>query len=123
MRVEGRRRSWEQRDRRERHGENAFIFDAEFTKCFGQVPREQWEGVIAICSGDIVRAAQYCGLEGVPVGARALWGRTSEDALGAYRAWQQQKASGKPIVRERAPRRQGRPSGGGRGARPSGPRG
>ena len=116
MRTEGKRRSWEQRAARERRGESAFLFDAEFVKCLGQVPREQWEGVIAICTGDIVRAAHYCGIEGLPVGSRALWGTSPENALEAYRAWQEAKKSGKPIERpKRKPRV--RPAGGG-GRRP-----
>jgi hypothetical protein len=122
MGVEGRRRSWQQREKRERLGENAFIFDAQFTRCVGMVPRQQWEGVIAVCGGDIVRAATYCGVEGVPEGARALWGRTADQALAAYREWQHRKATGAPPKpRIRQERRRGRGNGNarfGRTARP-----
>jgi hypothetical protein len=122
MRVEGRRRSWEQRAKRERREESAYLFDAEFTKCYGTVPREQWEGVIAVCTGDIVRASQYCGIEGVPVGARALWGQSPEDALAVYKAWQDAKKSGAPTGLRPKKTRNKRPAGGKRGPPPpSGP--
>lgn len=119
MKVEGKKRSWEVKERREKKGENAYLFDAGFTKCVGTVPREQWEGVIAICSGDIVRAATYCGLEGVPAGARALWGKSPEDALAAYKLFQQAKASGVPLqeLKKKLPKPKRAP----RGPRPGGP--
>jgi hypothetical protein len=34
----------------------------------------------------------------VPVGARALWGKTAEDALAAYKLFHQAKASGVPLA-------------------------
>jgi hypothetical protein len=104
MKSAGRRRGWELREKREKRGENAFIFDAEFTRCYGVVPRQQWEGVIAVCSGNVAKAAAYCGMTEVTEGAKALWGISKEDALVGYQEYLDAKEQGVPPP-PRAPRK------------------
>ena len=85
-------RSWEQRDLRRRRGERAFLFDSDFTRCLGTVDREQWEFTISIHGGDVVAAARECGLAHIQPGAKAVWGRSAEEALGTYRRWRRLQA-------------------------------
>lgn len=86
-----RTRSREQRELRRRRGERAFLFDKEVSHCLGSVNREEWEFAVPLCRGDVAAAARQCGLAHVPAGAKALWGRSAEDALGSYRRWQKHK--------------------------------
>lgn len=85
------RRSAEQRELRRRRGERAFLFDKDVSRCLAEFEREEWEWALSSCGGDVVRAAQECGLDGVPAGAKALWGRSAEEARGTYRRWQKQR--------------------------------
>ena len=80
-----------QRQLRRKRGEKAFIFDAEFSSCLGEVDREDWEFAISVCGGSVAEAANQCGLPAVPKSAKALWGRSAEEALGTYRRWQKKK--------------------------------
>lgn len=84
-------RSRAQRQLRQRRGERAFVFDKELSRCFGKVEREQWEIALSICRGDVVCAARELGLDDVPRGAKALWGRSAQEALGIYRRWRKQR--------------------------------
>lgn len=76
-----------QRQLRKRRGERAFLFDAELSRCLGEVDREEWEFAISMGGGDLASAAEMCGLEGVLRNAKALWGRSAEEALATYRSW------------------------------------
>lgn len=83
--------SGEQRARRQRRGERAFLFDGSLNRCLAEFEREDWESVLSSCGGDTVRAAQQCGLSDVPSETKALWGRSAEEARGAYRQWQKRR--------------------------------
>ena len=84
------RRSDEQRWERARRDEHAFLFGPD-GRCLGRVERDQWDFAISMAGGNIVKAARQVGLE-VPRGTRALWGRSQEAAIGAYRGWLKRKA-------------------------------
>ena len=83
-------RSRSQKDRR-RRGERAFLFDKDLSRCLADVEHDDWELAISNVGGDVVLAAQACGLAEIPRGARALWGRSAQEALGTYRRWQQRR--------------------------------
>jgi hypothetical protein len=85
------RRSAEQRELRQRRGEQAFLFDKDLSRCVAEVDRDEWEWAMSSCGGDVVRAARECGLDGVPPGAKALWGRSADEARDAYRRWQKRR--------------------------------
>ena len=85
--------SREQRQLRERRGERAFLFDKDLSRCLGEVEREEWELVVSLHGGDVCNAARECGVGGVDPGAKALWGRSAEEALSTYRAWQKRRKS------------------------------
>lgn len=87
-------RSRTQRALRQGRGERAFVFDKNLSRCLGEFGRDQWETAISLCGGDVVSAARECGLEDVPRGARALWGRSAHEALEIYRRWQQRRPKG-----------------------------
>ena len=80
----------EQRGERERYDEHAFLFGPD-ERCFGKVERDEWDFAISIAGGNVVEAAKQVGFE-VPRGTRALWGRSQEAAIGAYRSWLKRKA-------------------------------
>jgi hypothetical protein len=86
-----RNRSREQQALRRRRGERAFLFDGDLTRCLGDVDREDWEFAISIHGGDVVAAARECGLVDLAPGAKALWGRSADDALGTYRRWRKRR--------------------------------
>lgn len=79
------RRRDEQRWGRERRDEHVFLFGPD-ERCVGKVERDDWDFAISMTGGNVVEAAKQVGLE-VPRGTRALWGRSQEAAIGAYRAW------------------------------------
>ena len=85
--------SGEQRARRQRRGERAFLFDGSLNRCLAEFEREDWEWALSSCGGDTLRAAQQCGLSDVPPGAKALWGRSAEEARGTYRQWQKRRGA------------------------------
>ena len=87
----GQRRSAEQRKLRQRRGERAFLFDKDLSRCLAEVDREEWERALSSCGGDVVKAAQECGLNGVPPGAKAMWGRSAEEARDTHRRWQKRR--------------------------------
>lgn len=90
----GKRKSpQEQRRQRERRGERAFLFAEDLTRCLGVVEREDWELAVSLHGGDVIGAARACGVEGVSSGAKALWGRSAEDAVSTYRAWRARQGS------------------------------
>ncbi len=80
----------EQRWERERRDEHAFLFGPN-DQFLGRVEREKWDFAISMAGGDVIEAAKQLDLE-VPRGTRALWGRSQEAALGAYRSWLRRKA-------------------------------
>lgn len=82
-------RSRNQKVLRRRHNERAFLFDKDLALCLGDVDREEWELAIWICGGDVAAAAAECGIPDLPRGAKALWGRSAEEARGVYRRWQE----------------------------------
>lgn len=79
----------EQRWERERRDEHAFLF-APDERCLGRVERDEWDLAISAAGGNVVEAARQVGIE-VPRGTRALWGRSQEAAIGAYRSWLKRK--------------------------------
>jgi hypothetical protein len=83
----------EQRIRRQRQGERAFLFDGSLNHCLAEFEREDWEWALSSCGGDTLRAARQCGLTDVPAGAKALWGRSAEEARGTYRQWQKRQGA------------------------------
>lgn len=80
----------EQRWDRERCDEQAFLFGPN-EQFLGRVERDEWDLAISLAGGDVVEAAKQVGID-VPRGTRALWGRSQEAALGAYRSWLWRKA-------------------------------
>lgn len=80
-----------QRARRQRRDERAFVFDKNLSRCLGEFALDKWEMAISLCGGDVVSAARECGLEDVPRGARALWGRSACEVLEIYRRWQKRR--------------------------------
>lgn len=80
-------RSRAQRALRQGRSERAFVFDKNLSRCLGEFARDRWEAAISFCGGDVVSAARECGLDDVPQGARALWGRSAHEALETYRQW------------------------------------
>lgn len=84
-------RSRAQRELRQRRGESVFVFDQELSRCLGEIERAQWDVALSVCGGDVVSTARECGLDQVPRGAKALWGRSAEEALGTYRQWQKER--------------------------------
>lgn len=87
-----RRNPREQRVRRERRGEKAFLFDAGMVNCLAEFDRDDWEFALSMVGGDTVRAAKECGVADVPSGAKALWGRSPEEARSTFRHWQRRRA-------------------------------
>jgi hypothetical protein len=85
------RSSAEQRELREGRAERAFLFDKDMSHCLGEVDRAKWEWALSSCCGDVVRAAHECGLDAVPPGTKALWGRSAEEARDTYRRWQKRR--------------------------------
>ena len=81
-------RSREQRDLRLRRGERAFLFPKDLSRCLGDVDRDDWQFAISVSGGDVTAAARECGISDLPREAKALWGRSAEEALGSYRQWQ-----------------------------------
>ena len=86
-------RSREQKTLRRRRNERAFLFDKEFKRCLGDVDRAEWEFAISISGGNVAEAGLACGISDLPRGAKALWGRSAEEALGIYRRWQKKERS------------------------------
>jgi len=84
-------RSARQRELRKRRGECAFLFTRDGDRCLGSVDRDEWEDAISLLGGDVGAAAAMCGLADVTKDARALWGRSAEEALATYRSWQRRK--------------------------------
>jgi len=87
------RRSRQQRDLRERRDEKAFVFDKDVTRCLGEFERDDWELAISARGGDVPGAAAECGAAGIPRGAKALWGRSAQEAAETYRRWQKRKGT------------------------------
>jgi hypothetical protein len=85
------RRRDEQRRQRARRDEHAFLFGPD-ERCIGKVERDEWDLAISMAGGNVVEAAKQVGLD-VPRGTRALWGRSQEAAIGAYRGWRKRTAA------------------------------
>ena len=80
----------EQRARRQKRNERAFLFDSDLN-LVAEFEREDWEWALSSCGGDTVRAARQCGLTDVPSGVKALWGRSMEESRSSYRRWQKRR--------------------------------
>jgi hypothetical protein len=80
----------EQRARRRKRSERAFLFDSEL-KLVAEFECEDWEWALSSCGGDTARAARQCGLTEVPSGVKALWGRSAQEARSTYRRWQKRR--------------------------------
>ena len=84
-------RSAGQREVRRRRGERAFLFEKSLSRCLAEFEREEWEWALSSCGGDAVQAARQCGLKDAPTGIKALWGRSADEARGAYQQWQRRR--------------------------------
>jgi len=96
MGKRAKKRNWRDKARRQQQlrrqrNERAFLFDAQLSRCLADIERTKWELFISLSGGNVAEAATLCGIEGVPAGARALWGRSAEDALSTYRGWLNRK--------------------------------
>jgi hypothetical protein len=80
----------EQRRRRKRKNERAFLFTPAGQLLAG-VDRDTWECALSVARGDVASAAEACGLRALPKGAKALWGRSAEEAWSTYRHWQHRR--------------------------------
>jgi hypothetical protein len=76
---------------RRRRGERAFIFDQDLARCLGDADRDEWDFAITLSAGNVSQAAEQCGIDGVPRGAKACSGRSAEEALATYWRWQQKR--------------------------------
>jgi hypothetical protein len=84
-------RSRAQKALRRRRNERAFLFDNDLTRRLGDVDRDEWEFAISISGGDVAAAGLECGISDLPRGAKALWGRSAEEALETYRRWKKKR--------------------------------
>ncbi|MFH1844082.1 MAG: hypothetical protein ABIF77_12825 [bacterium] len=91
MSKHSRDRSRNQTQLRHRRDEQAFLFDRDLTVCLGEIDRDKWEFAISTCGGDVALAARQCGLAEVPRGAKALWGRSAEEARSTYNRWRKRR--------------------------------
>ena len=71
--------------------EQAFLCDAGVTRCLGQVERSRWERAIAAAGGSVARAADACGLADIPNSAKALRGKSADEAMSAYHRGKKQR--------------------------------
>ena len=76
--------------RRDR-GERAFLFTHDLVTCLAEIDRDDWQTALSINGGDTAAAAGMCGVADVPRNARALWGRSAEEARSTYRRWQKSR--------------------------------
>lgn len=81
-----------QKELRRKRDERAFLFDNVMSRCLAEVERDEWEWAIEMSGGDVAKAAKIAKIEGIPSGARVLWGKSSAHALDSYRHWSKQKA-------------------------------
>ena len=70
------------------NGERAFLFAPDSEEVIADVDRPRWERAIAQAGGAVAVAAAACGIEGVPRGAKVLWGRSASEAMNTFRRWQ-----------------------------------
>ena len=80
----------EQRNIRKRKNERAFLFTPA-GHLLAEVGRDTWECAISVACGDGANAAEACGLPAMPMGAKALWGRSAMEAWNIYRRWQNRR--------------------------------
>ena len=85
-------KSRRQKKRRKARDEYAFIFTSDLRECLAVVEREDWEEAITFAGGNPADSADMLGIRGIPRNAKALWGKSEEEAKGAYRSWQKKKA-------------------------------
>ncbi len=93
MQQHGPKRAQDQRRKRQQRNERAFLFTLE-GHLLSEVERVQWAMALADCGGDVNGAATACGLTDIPMGAKALWGRSAAEAWATYRRWQKQRQRG-----------------------------
>jgi len=85
-------KSRRQKKHRKARDEHAFIFTSDLHECLARVEREDWEEAISFSGGNPADAADMLGIRGIPRNAKALWGKSEEEAKGTYRGWQKRKA-------------------------------
>lgn len=85
------RQSGHQRRLRRDRGERAFLFTHDLATCLAEVDRDEWQAALSMNGGNTAAAAAMCGVADVPGNARALWGRSAEEARGIYRRWQKSR--------------------------------
>ena len=90
--MSDRNHSHRQKELREKRDERAFLFDPAMSRCLAEVDRDEWEWAIEMSGGGVAQAAKIARIEGIPNGARALWGKSPELALDSYRHWLRRKA-------------------------------
>ena len=57
-----------------------FVFDSILVDVLAEFDARKWERAIREAGGSVARAAAKCGVEGLPGNARALIGRSAEEA-------------------------------------------
>jgi hypothetical protein len=85
------RRSNHQRQMRRDRGERAFLFTHDLATALAELDRDEWQTALSMKGGDTAAAAAMCGIADVPRNARALWGRSAEEARSTYRRWQKRR--------------------------------
>ena len=81
----------EQQERRRRRGEQVFLFDESVTEPLATVDAFVWELAISDHSGRVDAAAEECGLKNVPKNAKALWGKSDDEARSTYRRFRRKR--------------------------------
>ena len=74
----------EQKERRRRGGEQVFLFDQSVTEPLATVDAFVWELAISDHGGRVDAAAAECRLKDVPKNAKALWGKSADEARSTY---------------------------------------
>ena len=77
----------EQKERRRRRGEQVFLFDESVREPLATVDAFIWELAISDHGGRVDAAAEECGLKDVPKNAKALWGKSVDEARSTYRGF------------------------------------
>jgi hypothetical protein len=70
----------EQKQRRIRRGERVFLFDESVTDVLASPDSFVWELAIADHGGSVDAATEECGINDVPKNAKALWGKSADEA-------------------------------------------
>lgn len=81
----------DQKERRIRRGEQVFLFDESVTEVLASPDAFVWELAISDHGGRVDAAAEECGLKDVPKNAKALWGKSADEARSTYRGFRRKR--------------------------------